>query len=387
MGNCIQPLHVYTMKYTNTITFTFPNVPTLGNSLIYVWSLMGGSEALPGTEGSVGIFYNDGSDIVHDLSIGPLLNSLFAPSSDTGGNGVSTPIYWTQCVQATFNTVTIGGSLDNAGSGPLVTSYLTIYEVEGLIGQNSGVPSATNFSPSFDWKPDHTAAQGIETTADATLIALGEHMVINPGNEDCSCPPPATCGANDRQAKFTLNADFATVIANCAIPAFDFFNLVDPCDPAYVSNDFIFAVCGTGSADALTLTDNIQGAWVIDYQIDGQIFGHAVTPAAPGTGNIVVVKNTFPATAALQSFDFTPSWGSAFSLRDGQSNNSGSISTGTYSITETTLAGWSSSVVVSSGDPASAINLADGQTVTVTFTNTPALPTLSTAAKVYPWVS
>ena len=83
------------------------------------------------------------------------------------------------------------------------------------------------------------------------------------------------------------------------------------------------------------------------------------------TGNIVIKKVTSPSGAA-QSFTFTPSYGAPFALDDGQSNDSGPLAPGTYSVTEAPVAGWATEV---SQDP-SAIVLGAGQTITVTFQNT-----------------
>ncbi len=93
-------------------------------------------------------------------------------------------------------------------------------------------------------------------------------------------------------------------------------------------------------------------------------FGFRTNHAAV-TGNIVIEKVTSP-PASLQSFDFTTDYGSPFTLSDGGSNDSGQIATGTYSVTETPVAGWTTTI---SSDP-SAIVVTAGVTTTVTFTNT-----------------
>jgi hypothetical protein len=93
-------------------------------------------------------------------------------------------------------------------------------------------------------------------------------------------------------------------------------------------------------------------------------------------GNIIVLKATDP-TGPTQSFDFTTNYGGgAFSLTDGQSNDSGALvptsEGGTYSVSETVPAGWSqTSATCDDGSPIDAIDLGPGETVTCTFTNTP----------------
>jgi hypothetical protein len=91
-------------------------------------------------------------------------------------------------------------------------------------------------------------------------------------------------------------------------------------------------------------------------------------------GNIVVVKQTDPDGSAVV-FDFTTSYGAPFGLADGQQNNSGPLlptsESSTYSVTEAAEPGWTqTSAVCSDGSPANAIDLAPGETVTCTFTNT-----------------
>jgi plastocyanin len=88
-------------------------------------------------------------------------------------------------------------------------------------------------------------------------------------------------------------------------------------------------------------------------------------------GHIVVDKVTDP-RGAERSFTFNPSWGSSFGLTDGDTpHNSGPLSPGTYSVTETVPIGWELTGVfcTDESDPAS-IALDAGETVTCTFTNT-----------------
>jgi hypothetical protein len=88
-------------------------------------------------------------------------------------------------------------------------------------------------------------------------------------------------------------------------------------------------------------------------------------------GNIIVKKVTHP-SGSTQSFNFTPSWGSGFSLQDGQSNDSGLlVPGGGYSVSESAVTGWDlTSATCDNGDSPSNITLAAGATVTCIFTNT-----------------
>jgi beta-propeller repeat-containing protein len=88
-----------------------------------------------------------------------------------------------------------------------------------------------------------------------------------------------------------------------------------------------------------------------------------------GSGTIVVRKQTLPAGSS-QSFAFMTSYGPGFSLSDGQSNTSGPLPAGPYSVSETVVAGWDASASCSDGSPPSNIGLSAGETVTCTFVNT-----------------
>ena len=95
------------------------------------------------------------------------------------------------------------------------------------------------------------------------------------------------------------------------------------------------------------------------------VFTNTVKP-----GKIVVQKQTNP-DGDPQSFGFTTSYDQdGFSLTDGQSNDSGPLAPGSYSVAETVPAGWDlESAVCSDGSPANAIAVAPDETVTCVFTN------------------
>jgi hypothetical protein len=100
--------------------------------------------------------------------------------------------------------------------------------------------------------------------------------------------------------------------------------------------------------------------------------GETVTCTFTNTqdANIVVVKQTDP-DGDSQSFDFSASYDqNGFALSDGQSNDSGDLDPGTYTVSETVPTGWDlESVICSDGSLPSAISLQAGETVTCTFTN------------------
>lgn len=87
---------------------------------------------------------------------------------------------------------------------------------------------------------------------------------------------------------------------------------------------------------------------------------------------LTVTKVTDPSGAAV-SFDIDVGPGlspATPSLMDGQSQVYEAIAAGTYSVVEPPVAGWTTTYGVSNGDPPDAIEIADGDDVTVTVTNT-----------------
>jgi hypothetical protein len=119
--------------------------------------------------------------------------------------------------------------------------------------------------------------------------------------------------------------------------------------------DLTSAVCDDGSAPS-------------DISLDP---GETVTCTFTNTqrGTITVVKQTDP-DGSTQLFDFTSSYSDPFQLADGQSETSGPLEPGIYSVTETVPAGWDlTSVTCGDGSSPDSIELASGESVTCTFEN------------------
>jgi hypothetical protein len=94
------------------------------------------------------------------------------------------------------------------------------------------------------------------------------------------------------------------------------------------------------------------------------------------TGTLIVEKITSPSGSA-QEFEFSAPGQSpdTFTLQDGEQQVFADIPVGTYSVEETEPDGWTQTdVTVSNGSPVDAIEVGDGETVTVTFTNTENAP-------------
>ncbi len=89
------------------------------------------------------------------------------------------------------------------------------------------------------------------------------------------------------------------------------------------------------------------------------------TSTSPPTGNIIVQKVTEPNTST-QGFDFNGSWGGpTFTLHNGESQDSGPLAPGVYSVLETAIPNWLTTV---SQNPL-AIVVTANVTTTITFTN------------------
>lgn len=87
-------------------------------------------------------------------------------------------------------------------------------------------------------------------------------------------------------------------------------------------------------------------------------------------GKIIVEKQTLP-DGNQQTFSFSASYDQdGFSLSDGQTNDSGYLPSGTYSVSENSTSGWlPTNITCSDGSSNTAIQLGIGETVTCTFTN------------------
>ncbi len=86
-------------------------------------------------------------------------------------------------------------------------------------------------------------------------------------------------------------------------------------------------------------------------------------------GHIIVKKVTDP-SGDDASFEFDSNYGANFFLKDGESNDSGELKPGTFSVAELTKAGWDlDTATCDDGSPVEAISLQAGETVTCTFTN------------------
>ena len=195
-------------------------------------------------------------------------------------------------------------------------------------------------------------------------------------------------------------------VSGLATPTVDFFALAGS-NGANKAPVISPALAGSGNPDfcvAITPTANnsyssVPAPWTLDSTIQlGNAPAYLIGPGTespiiyggpnddftsaivafvgtPGQSRIIVNKSTNP-PSATQGFIFHPSWagGTPFILTNGQSNDSGVIPPGTYSLTEDPVTGWSMSASVSNGSPLNAISVSPGETVVINVLNTQAVP-------------
>ena len=128
--------------------------------------------------------------------------------------------------------------------------------------------------------------------------------------------------------------------------------------------DLVSIVCddadSAGNPETLTATFRVDPGEIVKCTFTNQ-----------KQGDITVFKQTIP-DGSQQSFAFAASYDQdGFSLTDGQSNWSGGLTPGTYSVSESVPPGWNlQSAVCDDGSPVNAIKLEAAEDIICTFTNT-----------------
>lgn len=118
-----------------------------------------------------------------------------------------------------------------------------------------------------------------------------------------------------------------------------------------------------------TLNDGIDREWI--YIVFAEATG-SMPCGVSATGSILVSKQCAPIGGGSTDFQFTTDGltPATFSLQDGGSELFSGLSPGTYGVTESAIAGWTTTYSVSSGDPHTAIVISGADDITVTVTNT-----------------
>ncbi len=248
----------------------------------------------------------------------------------------------------------------------------------------------------------------LDDDADVTLQNSQTFSGLTPGTFDvaetanpnystvASCSDDSPIGAISLQAGETVTCTFTNTLQQGHI-------VVDKVtDPAGDPQSFSFDASGGTYGDfsltdaaapndqallpgAYSVTETVPAGWDLESAVCVSSIADNETAASleldngetitctftnEKDANIIVTKQTNPDGNA-QIFNFTASYdGDGFALSDGQSNDSGDLDPGTYSVAETPIAGWDlETATCTDGTPAS-ISLQAGETVTCTFTNT-----------------
>jgi len=135
--------------------------------------------------------------------------------------------------------------------------------------------------------------------------------------------------------------------------------------PLSAARDLVITFADTNSAGSWTP----PSGFVERTEANGQSLADKLFPEATATG---------PQTATLSASGSTKTmWmialrrAGVFTLRDGQSLDSGLLNPGTYSLTDLLPANWDlTAASCSDGSPVTAISLQEGETITCSFTNT-----------------
>ncbi|WP_412029775.1 SpaA isopeptide-forming pilin-related protein [Deinococcus yunweiensis] len=394
----------------------------------------GTTTATASTTVSAGSVTNASAAIADSESItGPALTFSVAPttlgsfSGYTPGTFVTGPVNWSVAGQTAAGSVTFSKTVR---LGNRVVTSGTLSDTATLTGSDGFADSASasvdissaasvsvtirktipdvlqaGESQSFTFVVKNSA--GVTVATPSVTFAAGQTtQSVTVGNLD-----PGTYTVSEQaEAGWATRPDQSTTIAlpSCS-GSVSFANAVDPARakvekttvPAGGQQGWAFtllnadtnASVATGTTDAsghitfpgtlaegnyrivetaqagYDLTGSTGCIFSVNYPADG---GKTFTCAATNTkrGNIVIRKVTLPA-ASTQGFEFTPSYGAAFTLKTGESSDSGAIVPGTYSVAEAVPAGWDqTSAICDDGSPVTAIDLNAGETVTCTFTNT-----------------
>ena len=211
----------------------------------------------------------------------------------------------------------------------------------------------------------------INTTATAvtTQVHNANHVDITNG--------AITFGSAVHDMAMVINASTTTPTSTpTGTATFELYAGTTCADPSIQTDDIALA---NGSAESVATSTLAIGDYSYEATYNGDAtHGSMVAPCEvfsviaqqQGTGTIIIQKRTLPIHATT-TFAFTASYAtSSFSLVDGQSNITGSLQPGTYSVTETSTPGWVlNDVRCSDGSNPNSINLAANETVVCVFRN------------------
>ena len=338
------------VTFNKTIYFTGPGDVT--GSLADTANLNGSDGFTTSANASIGITAHTEAvlTITKNTSVAPNTDTTFS-FTVTGPNNFSAPVSVTVEAGKTSGTNTLGGLADGS------------YNVH----ENA---------PPSPWKADadqpFTVAAGKCTASVAfndtfgSASAKASKVTVPAGNEQGWVLTLSGPGVNE--AKTTDASGNVTFVSK--LDSEGTYTITETVKPLWDNT----AITGDLSGDSNRVSVNALGpscSVTIDYPGDADaVFNCVFTNTKEG--NIIIKKVTDPATDSTTSFDFTASYGTgSFSLKNGESNDSGTLKPGDYSVSETTPTGWDlTKKSCDNGDDPWNIHLGAGVTVTCAFINT-----------------
>ena len=350
------------------VTCTFRNLQTAPTDQLFVFHLSGDQEVPPvaTTErgGCMGRFDAGASELTlvctHDVDL-PTVMHIHRAAAGTNGNIVF--------------------DLGNPVSPVLATwSGMTPADVADLLAGNLYVNIHTSGRPSGAIR-----GQIVPRTVDTIIFPIEAAQAVPPSTSTAS----GSCRANLSNDATLLVFDQCTH----TLPSPDVAHVHDAPRGENGPVVFPFASAASPLSANMPMTPRLVAdfaAYFLYLEVHGPDAGEEAPPdvirgqiaepvVVPTTGTIRIVKATSPDGGTGFTFtDNVPGSAGTFALGDGDVQTFTSVPSGTYTITENAIAGWSLTDVScdddgdSTGDPfarAATVRLQGGESVTCTFTN------------------
>ena len=233
-----------------------------------------------------------------------------------------------------------------------------------------------------NWYNTDPGAGAATTACESITVTSGQSTIADFGNRKIGSITIVKDRISDSSESFNFGGDLGifTLVNDGIVSNQKVFSNYAP--GTYVvtetstSSTYLHSISCTGDSDGGSNIDLGNNSVSIDLDQGENI---VCTFTNKEKGKIIIEKQTFP-DGSLQSFVFNPSWSETdFNLTDGQSNDSGLLLPGSYSVEETLPLGWDLTSIIcddrNSGTSVSVRNTADinleaGETVTCTFNNT-----------------
>ena len=366
---CTQKQGGSIVSICNPLSFVTTAIPVDPNVAAGLDGIPGNSDDITQIPGVFTLFNGNAMSIVNP-------GSPYTLSGTYAGNS-STAITVQFNATATTAVLAWGGHISNRLNWGLLNSAIAI----------NGSPyhmRLTNLTCSGAGENCNVGQQDHQLSADAVFFPI-QLTIIKETNPD---------GAQNKTFNYTSTGSnlgaFSLTPPNGTTPAQQVFNLTDTTartitesDPGAAAPQFnltnLSCTQTDGGLGVGTFSTNLGTRTLSFTPNEGQFLSCTFTNTEDFTqtrGKIIVDKVTNP-SGDPTSFDFTTTYGSPFSLTDAAApNDSGQVlMPGTYQVSETANSNYVTTATCTSslGHPAddpSSINLAAGEVVTCTFTNT-----------------